>query len=89
MDSRLTQLKSILRSSATSEEDQRQLVVQLMQDNIYSDFDEGYLRALLFPEYAPAVRIPTPFGIPSTLTTQRFSFYVNTGQGDGFIAFLP
>jgi len=60
-----------------------------MQDSLYSDYDEGYLAALLFPEYSPAVRIPTPFGIPSTLVTQRFSFYVNTGLGDGFINFLP
>ena len=40
-----------------------------MTESMYSDYDEGYLRALLFPEYAPAVRIPTPFGVPSTLVT--------------------
>lgn len=42
---------------------------KLMTESIYSDYDEGYLRALLFPEYSPAVRIPTPFGVPSTLVT--------------------
>jgi hypothetical protein len=35
----------------------------------YGDYDEAYLCALFFPEYSPAVRIPTPFGIPTTLVT--------------------
>lgn len=53
------------------------------------NLDEGYLMSLYFPESYPPARIPTNFGLPSSLVTQRFSFYVNTGSGDGMIAMLP
>ena len=33
------------------------------------DVKDDYLMALLFPEFAANVRIPSPFGLPSALHT--------------------
>ena len=44
--------------------------------------------ALLFPEYAPNVRIPSPFGLPSTLHTQKQEAYLTTNaSGTGMLIF--
>jgi hypothetical protein len=43
-----------------------------------------------FPETAPAARIPTPFSVPSTVYTHKFSFYLNTNStGQGWVALAP
>lgn len=44
----------------------------------------------MFPEDSEPARIPTKFGQPSSVFTQRFSFYQNTGNdGHGTIIFAP
>lgn len=78
-----------MRGLNLNEEEAKSLLRSVMSESLYTEYDEGYLRAMLFPEFSPACRIPTPFGAPSTLSTQRFSFYVNTGGGDGAIIFTP
>jgi hypothetical protein len=59
----------MLMSSARNESEYREMVSALASSGYGGGLDEGYLGALLFPEFAPASRIPTPFGIPSSLVT--------------------
>lgn len=55
-----------------------------------SDKDYEYLKCVLFPELTDPVRVPTPFGIPSAVFTQKISFYLSTGlSGNGYIQFAP
>lgn len=55
-----------------------------------SGLDVEYLHAVYFPETSNAARIPTRFGMPSSVFTQRYSYYVNTGSsGSGAIGIAP
>ena len=57
---------------------------------LYAEADIDYLNALYFPETSEAARIPSKFGVPSSVFTQKFHFYVNTGPyGTGGIGLLP
>ena len=51
----------------------RRKILELAKQHVKesSDVKDDYLMAMLFPEYAPNVRIPSPFGLPSTLHTQK------------------
>ena len=61
-----------------------------MLQSSYKAYDDGYLKALLFPEDSENCRIPSKFPLSTALATQTWSFYVNTGEsGQGYVALLP
>lgn len=71
-----------------SREQKKDLIKRLVAAN--ADTDQDYLEALYFPERAESARIPSKFGIPSSVFTQKFHFYVNTGDtGGGVIGLAP
>lgn len=52
------------------------------------DVKDDYLMAMLFPEYSPNVRIPSPFGLPSALHTQKQEAFLTTNaKGEGMLVF--
>jgi hypothetical protein len=58
--------------------------------SMYADSDVDYLNALYFPESSDSARIPSKFGVPSAVFSQKFHYYVNTGDtGSGVIGLLP
>jgi hypothetical protein len=62
---------------------------KMLSEN-YRAYDDGYLKALLFPEDSEACRIPSKFPLSTATATQTFSMYINTGdQGQGYVAMLP
>ena len=66
----MSEIRSKLFNNVSSRADRLKILKMVADyDKDLRDTKDDYLMALLFPEYAPPVRIPSPFGLPSTLHT--------------------
>jgi hypothetical protein len=66
----LAEIRSMLMSRVSGKANRAKILDMAKQYLRDSDgVKDDYLMALFFPEYAPNVRIPSPFGLPSTLHT--------------------
>jgi len=78
----------LTRNTSIDKHRKRELIDKVIA--AYADTDREYLQALYFPENSDSARIPSKFGVPSSVFNQRFHFYINTGEnGAGVIGMVP